>query len=120
MRQNSYNPKIFSRDPQGAEIAYSYDGKVHATAGGHHIGTLRGGKVYSTDARKQASIAEGVPGGKRQTFQLRLAVPDAVGRQPRQVQHQVAPVLHDAARTLRLSRRWLKEAARFSAWAERS
>jgi hypothetical protein len=51
MRQNSYNPKIFFRDQQGAEIAYSYDGKVHATAGGHHIGTLRGGNVYSTDGQ---------------------------------------------------------------------
>ena len=38
--------KTLFRDEQGAELAYSYDGTVHAIGDGRRFATLKGGNVY--------------------------------------------------------------------------
>jgi hypothetical protein len=56
-QSNPYNLKIYIKDQQGTEVAYCYNGMVYAVAGGHQVGSLRGGNIYSIDGQLLGRLA---------------------------------------------------------------
>jgi hypothetical protein len=64
---------------------------VHGLGIGQRLPDMKGG-AWCIDAGEEATIALHGPGRNRHADQLRLLLPNTIGRQTRQMQHEVAAV----------------------------